>query len=189
MKKMLLLLSLALGIYTGVRAQSVKGRVLDDSTGEGLPEVSITVSGVSIGTTTGPDGFFSLLVPADGKTHTLQISHAGYSTVTMPLRAAEGLLVRLKREAAQLEDVVIIGYQSVRRRDLMASVSSISSQDLKDIPVNSAPEALVGRLAGVQVTGADRSPRAMRLYTLWMGFSSTTPCRSYRRRISRRSTC
>ena len=109
MKKMLFLLGLALGIYTGVQAQSVKGRVLDDSTGEGLPQVSITVSGASIGTTTGPDGFFSLFVPADGKKHTLQISYAGYTTVTMPLKAEEGLVVRLRRESKQLEDVVIIG--------------------------------------------------------------------------------
>jgi TonB-linked SusC/RagA family outer membrane protein len=173
MKKMLFLLGLTLGIYTGVQAQSVKGRVLDDSTGEGLPGVSITVSGVSTGTTTGPDGFFSLFVPADGKTHTLQISHAGYTPETMPLKAAEGLLVRLKRESRQLEDVVIIGYQTVKRRDLMASVSSISSQDLKDIPVNSAPEALAGRLAGVQVTGADGSPNAQVFITVRGGGSIT----------------
>ena len=99
MKKMFFLLGLVLGTYAGVQAQSVKGRVLDDSTGEGLPQVSITVSGVSAGTTTGPDGFFSLFVPPDGKTHTLQISYAGYTTVTMPLKATEGLVVRLKRKA------------------------------------------------------------------------------------------
>ncbi|HXB06455.1 MAG TPA: carboxypeptidase-like regulatory domain-containing protein, partial [Puia sp.] len=80
MKKIFFLFILLSGIFAGVQAQSVKGRVLDDSTGEGLPQVSITVSGVSVGTTTGPDGFFSLFVPADGKTHTLQVSHAGYTT-------------------------------------------------------------------------------------------------------------
>jgi TonB-linked SusC/RagA family outer membrane protein len=173
MKKMLFLLGLMLGIYAGAEAQSVKGRVLDDSTGEGLPQVSITVSGVSVGTTTGADGFFSLFVPADGKTHALQFSYAGYTTLTMPLKAQEGLVVRLKREPKELEDVVIIGYQTVKRRDLMASVSSISSQDLKDIPVNSAPEALAGRLAGVQVTGADGAPDAQILITVRGGGSIT----------------
>ncbi|HXD77773.1 MAG TPA: TonB-dependent receptor [Puia sp.] len=173
MKKLFFLLCLLLGYYTGVQAQSVKGRVLDDSTGEGLPQVSVTVSGVSVGTTTGADGFFSLFVPPDGKTHTLQFSYAGYTTMTLPLRAQERLVVRMKSEPKELEDVVIIGYQTVRRRDLMASVSSISSRDLKDVPVNSAPEALAGRLAGVQVTGADGAPDAQILITVRGGGSIT----------------
>src|SRR5580698_2321861 len=138
MKKMLFLLCLALGGYAGVQAQSVKGRILDDSTGEGLAGVSVTVSGTKIGATTGNDGFFSVFAPADGKTHQLIISSAGYSTLTVPLKAAEGVLYRLKREPRSLDDVVIIGYQTVKRRDLMASVSSVGAQDLKDIPLNSA---------------------------------------------------
>src|ERR1700722_17431645 len=173
MKKMLFLISLTLGVFAGVRAQSVKGRVLDDSTGEGLPQVSVTVSGLSAGTTTGPGGFFLLFFSPDGKTHTLQFSYAGFTTLTMSLKAQEGLVVRLKRESKALEDGVIIGYQTVRRRDLMASVSSIGSQDLKDIPVNSAPEALAGRLAGVQVTGADGAPNAQVLITVRGGGSIT----------------
>lgn len=173
MKKMLFLLCLALGGYAGVQAQSVKGRILDDSTGEGLAGVSVTVSGTKIGATTGNDGFFSVFAPADGKTHQLIISSAGYSTLTVPLKAAEGVLYRLKREPRSLEDVVIIGYQTVKRRDLMASVSSVGSQDLKDIPLNSAPEALVGRLAGVQVTGSDGSPGAQVFITVRGGGSIT----------------
>jgi TonB-linked SusC/RagA family outer membrane protein len=173
MKKMFFLLCLALGGYAGAQAQSVKGRILDDSTGEGLAGVSVTVSGTSIGTTTGNDGFFSLFVPANGKTHQLIISSAGYSTLTVPLKAAEGVLFRLKREPKNLDDVVIIGYQTVKRRDLMASVSSIGAQDLKDVPLNSAPEALAGRLAGVQVTGADGSPGAQVFITVRGGGSIT----------------
>jgi len=173
MKKMFFLLILSLGIISGIKAQSVKGRVLDDSTGEGIPQVSVTVSGTSIGTVTAADGFFSLFVPTDGKVHNLVISHAGFTTITQPLKAADGLLVRLKRQAKDLEDVVIIGYQSVRRRDLMASVSSVGAQDLKDIPLNSASESLAGRLAGVQVTGADGSPGASVLITVRGGGSIT----------------
>jgi hypothetical protein len=145
MKKTSFLLLLSLGIISGIKAQSVKGRVLNDSTGEGIPQVSVTVSGTSIGTVTAADGFFSLFVPTDGKVHNLVISHSGFTTMTQPLKAADGLLVRLKRQAKDLEDVVIIGYQSVRRRDLMASVSSVGAQDLKDIPLNSASESLAGR--------------------------------------------
>ena len=59
-----------------------------------------------------------------------------------------------------MDDVVVIGYQTVRRKDLLASVSSVSSKDLKDIPINSAAEALNGRLAGVTATSAEGSPDA-----------------------------
>ena len=176
MKKMLFLLCLALGGYAGVQAQSVKGRILDDSTGEGLAGVSVTVSGTSIGTTTGPDGFFSVFAPADGKTHhAASMSNAGYTTVTMPLKAAGRCAGNPaeKGEPKSLDDVVIIGYQTVKRRDLMASVSSVGAQDLKDIPLNSAPEALVGRLAGVQVTGVDGAPNAQVFITVRGGGSIT----------------
>jgi outer membrane receptor for ferrienterochelin and colicin len=71
-----------------------------------------------------------------------------------------GIVIRLKHTAVSLDDVVVIGYQTVRRRDVLASVSSIGSKDLKDIPINSASQALTGRLAGVQVTGSEGSPNA-----------------------------
>src|SRR5204862_5918563 len=58
------------------------------------------------------------------------------------------------------EDVVVIGYQAVKRKNLLASVSSISAKDMKDIPINSAAEALNGRLAGVTATTAEGSPDA-----------------------------
>lgn len=163
MKKIPFLVSLALIIHLSVNAQvqRIDGKVLDDSTGTGLPDVSISVSGTAKGTMTAADGVFILTMPADGKKHTLVISHAGYASVTLPLAAnTEGLTIRLRRQPKDLEDVVIIGYQSVKRRDLLASVSSVTSRDLKDIPINSAEESLAGRLAGVQVTGSEGSPNA-----------------------------
>lgn len=59
-----------------------------------------------------------------------------------------------------MSDVVVIGYQTVRRKDLLASVSSVGAKDLKDIPINSAAEALNGRLAGVTATTAEGAPDA-----------------------------
>jgi TonB-linked SusC/RagA family outer membrane protein len=158
----------------GLQAQTLRGRVIDDSTGTGLPQVSVILSGTSRGTTTGPDGLFTLQIPADGKKHALSISHAGYTSVTLPLAdSTPGLVVRLKHTAAALEDVVVIGYQTVRRKDVLASVSSIGSKDLKDIPINSAQQALTGRLAGVQVTGSEGSPNAQILIRVRGGGSIT----------------
>src|SRR5215217_2181890 len=68
--------------------------------------------------------------------------------------------VTLNSVSTALSDVVVIGYQTVRRKDLLASVSSVSARDLKDIPINSAAEALNGRLAGVTATTAEGSPDA-----------------------------
>ncbi|HXB95246.1 MAG TPA: carboxypeptidase-like regulatory domain-containing protein, partial [Puia sp.] len=159
MKRIFLLVFLALAIHVGLRAQVIHGRVIDDSTGTGLEQASVTLSGTNKGTTSGPDGLFSLTIPNDGKKHSISVSHAGFMTINLS-QFTDGIVFRLKRTNESLEDVVVIGYQTVRRRDVMASVSSISNRDVKDIPTNSAEEALAGRLAGVQVTGSEGSPNA-----------------------------
>src|SRR5882757_7590976 len=143
MKKLLVLLFLTIVCQCSLRAQTplIKGRVIDDSTGLGIPDVSVLLSGTSKGATTGPDGSFTVAFPADGRQHNLLVSYAGYGTLTLPVTGpVDGLIARLKKQARQLEDVVVIGYQTVRRRDLLASVSSVSARELKDIPLNSAEE-------------------------------------------------
>ena len=162
MKRTPIIVFLALTIHFGVYAQTtVHGRVIDDSTGTGLPDATVVLKGTARGTTSGGDGIFTLSIPADGKKHSISVSHTGYETFTQEVDpAAAGFTVHLKRVASSLEDVVVIGYQTVKRKDVMASVSSISNKDVKDIPINSAEEALAGRLAGVQVTGSEGSPNA-----------------------------
>jgi len=174
MMKMPFLIGLLLLIHLGLHAQTVKGRVIDDSTNIGLPDVSVAISGTSKGTTTGPDGSFTINLPSDGKKHNLLISHSGFESLTVQITSTtEALSFRLKRSAKALEDVVVIGYQTVRRRDVLASVSSVSSRQLKDIPLNSAEESLAGRLAGVQVTGSEGSPNAQVLIRVRGGGSIT----------------
>jgi TonB-linked SusC/RagA family outer membrane protein len=174
MKRILLLVLLAFAFQAGLRAQTIHGRVVDDSTGTGLEAASVVLSGTNKGTTSGSDGQFTITIPSDGKKHSISISHAGYETIKQEVSGTEaGIVVRLKRESEALNDVVVIGYQTVRRRDVLASVSSISSRDVKDIPLNSAPEALAGRLAGVQVTGSEGSPNAQILIRVRGGGSIT----------------
>ncbi|HEY4107945.1 TonB-dependent receptor [Puia sp.] len=174
MKRIPLLLSLALLLSLGLQAQTLRGRVIDDSTGTGLQQVSVILSGTNRGVATGSDGQFTIQLPADGRKHSLTISYSGYSTVTIPISdTTPGIVIRLKHTATALDDVVVIGYQSVRRRDVLASVSSIGAKDLKDIPINSAQQALTGRLAGVQVTGSEGSPNAQILIRVRGGGSVT----------------
>ncbi|MFT3825392.1 MAG: TonB-dependent receptor [Chitinophagaceae bacterium] len=165
MKKCSLLLMLFLCIQLSLSAQTtqVKGRVLDDSTSAPLSDVNVLVSGTTTGTQTDKDGKFSVKIPADGKKHHLSFSITGYvaQIVEADLFAASGdVAVRLKKEVKDLEDVVVIGYAAVKRRDVTGSVSSVAAKDLKDVPVNSIAEALAGRLAGVQVTTTEGKPGA-----------------------------
>jgi TonB-linked SusC/RagA family outer membrane protein len=135
----------------------VKGKV---SSSDGLPleGVSVTVKGVPGGVTTDKAGLFRILT-ATGK-ETLVFSYVGYGTKQEILNGRSSLNVSLTAEAKEADEVVVIGYQTVRRRNLLASVSSVSAKDLKDIPINSAAEALNGRLAGVTATTAEGSPDA-----------------------------
>ena len=157
MKKLVLGFMLTL-ITFGLFAQNitVAGKVTDE-TGAPLDGVSIKVKGTNKGTQTNNGGTFQIAV-APGAT--LSFSYVGYNNVDKIVADASPLTIKLSKANANLEDVVVIGYQSVRRKDVMASVASISARDLKDIPINSAAEALNGRLAGVSATTAEGSPDA-----------------------------
>jgi TonB-dependent starch-binding outer membrane protein SusC len=161
MKRTPILVFLALTIHLSLHAQRIHGRIIDDSTNTGLEQASVMISGTTKGTTSGADGLFSILLPADGKKHSLVITHSGYTDVRVALTdTTSAIVIHLKRSVSSLDDVVVIGYQTVKRKDVMASISSVSNKDVKDIPINSAEEALAGRLAGVQVTASEGSPNA-----------------------------
>jgi TonB-linked SusC/RagA family outer membrane protein len=134
---------------------TVAGRVVD-SKGDGLPGVTVLAKGTTIGVSTGLNGEFTLRVPQGS---TLVFSYVGFLTQEVPTTSATTTYnVTLASDNKQLEDVVVIGYGTVQRSELTGAVSSVSAQQLKDIPVNSAAEALTGRLAGVQLTSAEGAP-------------------------------
>lgn len=135
----------------------VKGKVTDES-GIPLQGVSITSKLANKGTQTDQDGNFAISISTTGKP-SLNFSYVGFKTSTLNIGNSD-LMVRLTKLDAQLDDVVVIGYQTVKKRDVLASVSSISAKDFKDIPINSASEILNGRLAGVTATTAEGSPDA-----------------------------
>lgn len=158
-EKCLLLLLLLLVSFSQVMAQGInlKGKVTDE-TGGGLPGVTVLLKGTTNGTATDAEGNFALTVP--DATGTLVITFIGYTTQEVPINNRTTLNVSLKPDAKALEEVVVIGYATVARRDVTGSVASVGAQQIKDVPVNSAAEALTGRLAGVQVTAAEGTPGA-----------------------------
>jgi TonB-linked SusC/RagA family outer membrane protein len=155
----LMLLSFGVTLFAqNTATKNVKGKVLDDSTGAPLPDATITVARQSY--RTDASGNFVARIPADGKKHDLSVSFTNYVTSKVSVDGNSDVNIRLKRDVNVIEDVVVIGYQTVKRKDLSGSVASVGAKELKDIPVTSAAEALNGRLAGVTATTSEGSPDA-----------------------------
>ncbi len=146
--------------FTAARSQTktVTGEVMSDA-GAPLAGATITQKGTKNAVVTDPSGKYSIKVPESGKV-VLVFSYVGSESKEATVGTRSTINISLAQTASTLNDVVVVGYGTVRRKDLTGSVSSISSKDLKDIPINSAEEALAGRLAGVQVTGSEGSPDA-----------------------------
>lgn len=139
-----------------------KGKVIDDSSKAGLPDATIAVTAGAFKKTIKSDasGTFTVLIPADAKSVQLAVSYSGYANETFTVTATADANLRLKRQVNDIEDVVVIGYQTVKRKDVQASVASVGAKDLKDVPINSVAEALNGRLAGVTANASEGSPDA-----------------------------
>lgn len=150
-----LLLALLL-IAGGVSAQTVKVTV-KDSNGEPVIGASVIEKGTRNGGVTDFDG--NINVKMQGK-HPLVISYIGMKSKTVDPKGKTTLNVTLEDDAATLNDVVVIGYGTVRRKDLTGSVTSVSSKQLENIPVTNVTEALTGKMAGVNITTTEGSPDA-----------------------------
>ncbi|WP_230471232.1 SusC/RagA family TonB-linked outer membrane protein [Hymenobacter jejuensis] len=162
MKKHLLFLWLLFSVALAASAQQtqqrrIQGVVTSTEKNETLPGVTVVVQGTTNGASTDGEGKFSLNVPA-GQAVTLHFSYVGFLAKDVVVGDRSEINVQLAPDTKALDEVVVIGYQEVNRRDVTGSVSSVSAQQIKDIPVNSAAEALTGRLAGVQLTSAEGSP-------------------------------
>jgi TonB-dependent SusC/RagA subfamily outer membrane receptor len=143
-------------VVSFAQSKTVHGTVVDEN-GTPVSGASVVQKGSKKGTQTEKDGTFTITISSG--TNELVFSSVGFSTITA--RAGnDPLSVTLTRSIASSEEVVVVGYQSVKRKDLTGSVSSVNSKQIKDIPVNSAAEALTGRLAGVQLTSTEGKPGA-----------------------------
>lgn len=136
--------------------KTIKGRVVDES-GNPVASVNVVVKGSKKGTQTDKDGNFSIDVSGNAD---IVFSSVGYVSKTVSAGNGGAISVQLQKDIVTQEDVVVIGYQTVKRKDVLASVSSVGAKELKDIPINSAAEALNGRLSGVTATTAEGSPDA-----------------------------
>lgn len=150
------LIAFMLFLVGSVSAQSLKGNV-KDSNGEPIIGATIQENGSKNMAVTDLDGNFSIGL-SGGKQIT--VSYIGMKTATVNVGGKSSVNVVMEDEATTLNDVVVIGYGTVKKKDLTGAVTSVSAKDLANIPVSTASEAIQGKMAGVTVTTTEGSPDA-----------------------------
>ena len=157
MKRLILYIILSLSAVAAFAQNvTVSGVVKDADTEEGVISASVLVKGTTTGTITDFDGNFSLSVPQGSVLVVGSIGYTDYEfTVTGPV---EDLLIKLHTSSEFLEDVVVVGYGSVKKENLSGAVDQISSEVFEGRPVNSATQMLVGSVPNLNITLADGKP-------------------------------
>jgi TonB-linked SusC/RagA family outer membrane protein len=139
---------------------NITGTVTDENSNP-LPNASILINEGTAGTQTNEKGNFSIkFKQLQGIKVELQVSYVNYQSQTIIADGRSKLSIQLQKLSTALDDVVVIGYGSSKRKDVSASIASINARDLKDNPLSSSAEALQGRLAGVQLTSSEGMPGA-----------------------------
>ena len=151
---MMSMLMTVLAIAQTSQTINVRGTVKDIN-GEAIIGANILLQGTSIGTITDFDGNFSLQAPANG---VLEIRYVGYKTQIIPINNRTNIQIILEEDVELLEEVVVIGYGTIRKNDATGSVTAIKPEELnKGLTVN-AQDMITGKIAGVLVTPNDGTP-------------------------------
>lgn len=134
---------------------TVSGKVVDEK-GSPLPGVTIKVKGNTIGTSTDANGNYSLRVPDDNAT--LVFSYLGFTNQETAINKRTSININLAPDATTLSEVVVIGYGTQKRENVIGSIATISGEKLQDRPVTQLQNALTGQLPGVTVTQRNGRP-------------------------------
>ena len=133
----------------------VNGQVVDE-TGAGIPGVTVLQKGTTNGTQTDTEGRFTLTVPTDA---TLTFSFIGYATQEVAVGGRTLLNVTLAADTKTLNEVVVVGYGTQKKRDLTGAVARVEGKEIVDQPVQTPTQAMQGKVAGVQITN-DATPNS-----------------------------
>ena len=138
-----------------LKKRTITGKVVDDK-GESVIGASIAVQGTTLGTITNLDGEYTLAnVPENSE---VTVSFIGYKTLIFKANDKALSKITLKEDTEMLDEVVVVGYGTVKKRDLTGSISSVNAQKIADVPVTSVVEALQGRSPGVVVSNTSWEP-------------------------------
>lgn len=152
LRMMVCLIGMLLPMCMFTQQITVQG-VVKDQTGETVIGASVMEKGTTNGTITGIDGDFSLNMSPNG---TLVVSFVGYKTQEVQVKGQKQLQVVLSEDAEMLDEVVVIGYGTMKKSDLTGAVSSIGNKDIKDSPVSNLGQAIQGKISGVQIVDAGK---------------------------------
>lgn len=136
--------------------KTITGNVTNLTTDEPVVGVTVSVNGSDEATQTNSKGDFSIAVSSSART--LVFSSVGYETKEVDLNGRTSVNVQLQITNSKLNEVVVIGYGSQKRKDLTGAVSSVGAETIEKVPVTTIDQALQGRAAGVQVTNNDGAP-------------------------------
>ncbi len=148
-------------VHTPLAPSSPKAKItgkVNDEKGQGLPGVTVVEKGTTNGITTDADGVFTLNVQDAGAV--LIISYIGYLTQEITVGTKASFDITLVADTKVLEEVVVVGYGTQKRKDLTGSVGSVDNRAIKDLGVTRIDQALAGRVAGVQVKATTGEPGA-----------------------------
>lgn len=152
LRMMVCLIGMLLPMCMFAQQITVQG-VVKDQTGETVIGASVMEKGTTNGTITGIDGDFSLNMSPNA---TLVVSFVGYKTQEVQVKGQKQLQVVLSEDAEMLDEVVVIGYGTMKKSDLTGAVSSIGNKDIKDSPVSNLGQAIQGKISGVQIVDAGK---------------------------------
>ncbi|WP_245584816.1 SusC/RagA family TonB-linked outer membrane protein [Pedobacter glucosidilyticus] len=151
----------------------ITGKVVDEQ-GETLPGVNIVLRGTKISTVSDLNGNFTLKIPSTETSKILDFSYLGYEKQQLTIGQSNSYKVVLNTESKSLNEVVVIGYGSVAKKDLTGSVATVNVDELAKAPVQSFDQALAGRVAGVQVSSSDGQPGSEGISIVIRGANSLT---------------
>ena len=137
--------------------KTVTGKVTDSKDGSAIVAASVVGQGTTIGTRTAADGSFKLSVPAS--VNTLFISSVGYASKQVSITGGE-LNVTLVESSEQLNEVVVIGYGTARKKDVTGAVSSVQAKDFNQGVITTPDQLLQNKVAGLDITSASGQPGA-----------------------------
>lgn len=172
-KQLLLFLLLCSSLFAATQQASgqvtVSGKVTDKQTGNPLAGVSVKVKNHTAATSTNDNGEFTIQVPSSESI--LSFTHVGFTIYEVKAGNGANISVALNASEVSLEDVVVVGYGTLKSRNVTGSIVSVSPKKLEDLPVASLSEMLRGQVPGLNVSGGSTRPGAMATISIRQQFN------------------
>jgi len=137
------------------QTRPVTGKVVANENDSALAAVTVRIKGTTTAVSTNADGSFSINAAPNA---VLEVSAVGYASQDVPLHNQTAVTVRLVSQTMSLQQIVVVGYGTQKRKDLTGSISSVNAEQIAKVPVTTLDQAIQGRSAGVQVINNDGAP-------------------------------